>query len=84
MSVLLARDSLKRGAPSRAPALGRGHQRVSGFPSLDREAHGLPLERSKFLQALIDIGAVLFGFLFVLVTAAAIVASVFIMLFVGV
>lgn len=79
--VMMARGSTRGGpvaSPARVPAAVR-HGSRSSF--LDREAAGLPFERSQVSQALIDIFAVLLRIAFVSVTGVGIAAALFFLFF---
>jgi hypothetical protein len=81
MSMFSARDSLKRGAPIRAPAPAAGDRQRIRNSAFYRPSLGAPFKRSEFLQALIDVAALIFGFLFVFVTAASIIVAFFLLMF---
>jgi len=52
------------------------------IPVFDGLAPGAPFERSKIFQALIDVGALIFGVFFLCVAASSIGASFYILFFV--
>lgn len=74
-----------RGGPVASPALVRasgGRQHSSNFPLFDPEALRPEFERPESLQSFIDVATLIVLFLLGIVTAGAIVISLFILFFV--